>query len=245
MSFDSIDIYTDGSCKPNPGFGGYCALIEYKKDGVVLKEKICRGGDTYSTNNRMEMIAIIDSLEEVEVSDHSTLPTSVTTDSKYAKDGITKHIANWKRNGWMTSQGRPVKNKALWMRLDAVVSKLTVTWFWVKSHAGHRQNELVDKIAKEEAESFARMSVPTSKKRPIEQKVVPVPKRSKSEPSVVSVKDSYIFLLSLSRIQAIAVLHSMGIQMKVLGEQKTLDRDVKFLTVSFKKGVVNDVFELK
>ena len=128
----SVEIFTDGACRGNPGPGGWAALLR-KGD----TEKMISGAQETSTNNQMELMAAIQGLERV----------TLTTDSQYVRQGITQWIAGWKRNGWMTSQKKPVKNKELWQRLDAAVAEHQVEWLWVKGHSGHRENEMVDQAA--------------------------------------------------------------------------------------------------
>jgi len=131
-----MKVYTDGSCWPNPGPGGWAAV--FVVDGNVVDT--LRGRESYTTNNRMELTAVIRALEAVE--GH----VIVYTDSKYVKDGIESWIKAWKRNGWQTASKKPVKNRDLWQRLDAVQHK--ATWQWVRGHAGDRFNELADLLAK-------------------------------------------------------------------------------------------------
>jgi ribonuclease HI len=138
MMSDRVDIYTDGACRGNPGPGGWGAVLRYRG-----KEKQLYGGEDETTNNRMELKAVIMALEEL------TRPAAVrvTTDSQYVKKGITEWIHNWKRNGWRTSAKQPVKNSDLWRELDELVSRHDVAWDWVKGHSGHQENELADTLA--------------------------------------------------------------------------------------------------
>ena len=133
-----VELFTDGACKGNPGRGGWVALLRY---GDAEKELF--GGEQDTTNNRMELMAVIRGLEAL---NRSTAVT-VTTDSKYVKNGITEWIHNWKRNGWKTAAKKPVKNEDLWRELDDMVAKHQVTWQWVKGHAGHEENERADALA--------------------------------------------------------------------------------------------------
>ena len=133
-----IKIYTDGACKGNPGPGGWGALID---DGNVQNEIF--GGEDNTTNNRMEIIAVIMALETIEVDDEIT----VFTDSKYVQKGINEWIKNWKINGWRSSNNKPVKNKDLWVQLDDLTSKLKINWVWIKGHSGHLGNERADFLA--------------------------------------------------------------------------------------------------
>ena len=134
-----ITIYTDGACSGNPGPGGWGAWLTY---GDHEKE-IC-GGDPETTNNRMELTAAIKALEALKKS-----PSTVDlyTDSVYVRDGITKWIHNWKKNGWKNAQKKPVKNDDLWRELDALIAKHDVAWHWVKGHAGDPGNEKADMLA--------------------------------------------------------------------------------------------------
>jgi ribonuclease HI len=131
-------LYTDGACKGNPGPGGWGALLRY---GDVEKE-LC-GADAQTTNNRMELLAVIRGLEALKR--HSRV--RVTTDSQYVKNGITQWIRNWKRNGWKTAARKPVKNVDLWQRLDEAAARHELEWEWVKGHAGHPENERADALA--------------------------------------------------------------------------------------------------
>ena len=134
----SVEIFTDGACRGNPGPGGWAALLR-KGD----TEKMISGAQETSTNNQMERMAAIQGLEQLK----KPVRVTLTTDSQYVRQGITQWIAGWKRNGWMTSQKKPVKNKELWQRLDAAVAEHQVEWLWVKGHSGHRENEMVDQAA--------------------------------------------------------------------------------------------------
>ncbi len=135
---NNIEIFTDGACKGNPGDGGWGAII--RTDG---EEQLIWGGEKETTNNRMEMMAAIKALEYVEESSDLTL----TTDSGYVKDGITKWLQNWKKNDWKTSARKPVKNKELWESLDSLTKSHTIDWQWIKGHSGHPQNERADTLA--------------------------------------------------------------------------------------------------
>ena len=134
----SVEIFTDGACRGNPGPGGWAALLR-KGD----TEKMISGAEETSTNNQMELMAAIQGLEQLK----KPVRVTLTTDSQYVRQGITKWIAGWKRNGWMTSQKKPVKNKELWQRLDVAIAEHQVEWLWVKGHSGHRENEMVDQAA--------------------------------------------------------------------------------------------------
>ena len=136
--------HTDGACSGNPGPGGWGVLLEAKKDGVVIKERALSGGEADTTNNRMELMAAIMALETLE----RAAAITIVTDSAYVKNGVTTWIHGWKRNGWRTADRKPVKNVELWQRLDAARSGHTVTWKWIKGHAGHEENERADELAR-------------------------------------------------------------------------------------------------
>ncbi len=136
--------YTDGACSGNPGPGGWGALLLAKDGETVLKERELCGGEADTTNNRMELLAAINALESL--SRPSTI--TVVTDSAYVKGGITQWLFGWKKNGWRTSNNKPVKNEDLWQRLDTARQQHNVTWEWVKGHAGHPENERADELAR-------------------------------------------------------------------------------------------------
>lgn len=135
-----IEIYTDGACSGNPGPGGWGALLRY---GAVEKE--LSGAEDATTNNRMELMGAIKGLESLK----EPCKVALYTDSTYVKDGITKWIHGWKKNGWKTSDKKPVKNAELWQMLEDATRKHKVEWHWVKGHAGHVENERVDTLARE------------------------------------------------------------------------------------------------
>ncbi len=137
-NLESVNIYTDGACSGNPGPGGWGVLIKYQDREVELM-----GGEFETTNNRMEMMAAIMALESLK----SVKKVNIHTDSTYLRDGITKWIIKWKANGWRTSTKKPVKNIDLWKRLEAVTALHDIEWHWVKGHAGHPENERVDRLA--------------------------------------------------------------------------------------------------
>lgn len=139
-----VEMFTDGACLGNPGPGGWAALLRY--DGA---EKEITGGDPQTTNNRMEMLAVIEGLKSL------TRPcdVTVTTDSQYVQKGITEWIHGWKARGWRTASKKPVKNVDLWQALDEAQSVHNITWKWVRGHAGHEENERVDLLARTEAEA--------------------------------------------------------------------------------------------
>ncbi len=139
-----LTAYTDGACSGNPGPGGWGALLRATDGDKILKERELKGGEAETTNNRMELLAAINALEALERA--STL--TVVTDSAYVKNGVTGWIHGWKRNGWKTSNKKPVKNVDLWQRLEAAQERHNVTWEWVKGHAGHPENERADELAR-------------------------------------------------------------------------------------------------
>lgn len=138
----TVSVFTDGSCLGNPGPGGYGAILEYRGQRKELS-----GGYKLTTNNRMELLAAICALEQL----NQSCNVDLTTDSQYVRQGITKWIHNWKRNGWRTSDKKTVKNADLWQRLDAACEKHQVSWHWIKGHAGHAENERCDDLAREAA----------------------------------------------------------------------------------------------
>ena len=139
-----INIYTDGSCIGNPGKGGWAAIIIDNNN-----KKIISGSEKYTTNNRMELIAVIKALEHVNKSQ-----IIIITDSQYVKNGIEVWINKWKNNGWITSEKKPVKNKDLWLTLDKLENKKKIKWKWVKGHSSNIYNNKVDEIARNEANSI-------------------------------------------------------------------------------------------
>ena len=140
-----IKIYTDGSCIGNPGKGGWAAIILENK-----KQKIISGSEPYTTNNRMELIAVIKALKEVKKKE-----ISIVTDSQYVKNGIEVWIFKWKKNGWMTAEKKPVKNKDLWLMLEKLSKNKKVKWEWVKGHSSDKLNNKVDEIARNEANNIS------------------------------------------------------------------------------------------
>ena len=142
--------YTDGACSGNPGPGGWGALLIARNGDKVLKERELCGGEADTTNNRMELLAAIHVLETLERPSKLT----VITDSAYVKNGVTSWMHGWKRNGWRTSNKKPVKNVELWKRIDEAQARHDVTWEWVKGHAGHPENERADELARRGMEPF-------------------------------------------------------------------------------------------
>lgn len=144
---DSVTAYTDGACSGNPGPGGWGALLVWNG-----RERELSGGEAMTTNNRMELMAAIGALEALK----RPLRIEIVTDSEYLKNGITGWINRWRKNGWRTADGKPVKNVELWQRLDALVARHTVSWRWVRGHAGHAENERADALARAGMAPFKR-----------------------------------------------------------------------------------------
>ena len=141
-----VEIFTDGACKGNPGPGGWGAVIRSGE-----REKEISGGEPLTTNNRMELLAAIRSLEALK----RPCEVILHTDSVYVRDGITKWIHGWRRNGWRTADRKPVKNAELWQELEEAASRHTVDWRWVKGHSGHPENDRADALACAQAMRFA------------------------------------------------------------------------------------------
>lgn len=144
--------FTDGACSGNPGPGGWGVLLQAREGEAVLRERELMGGEALTTNNRMELLAAIGALEALE------RPTSLTvvTDSAYVKGGITEWLPGWKRRGWRTAGGSPVKNEDLWRRLEEAAGPHEVRWAWIKGHAGHPENERADALARAGMAPFKR-----------------------------------------------------------------------------------------
>lgn len=138
MNADTIYIYSDGACKGNPGAGGWGALLV--ADGH--RKEIC-GGEANTTNNRMEMTAVIRALESLK----RPSTVEVHTDSQYVQKGVSEWMAGWKRRNWRTADGKPVKNQDLWLQLDALSQLHRIEWKWVRGHNGHPENERADELA--------------------------------------------------------------------------------------------------
>lgn len=137
---DAVDLYTDGACSGNPGPGGWGVLMLYKSN----EKELC-GGEPATTNNRMELMAAIQGLESLK----RGVKVRVHTDSTYVKDGITKWIHGWKKNGWKNAQKKPVKNAELWQRLETAIERHEVSWHWVKGHSDHPENDRADALARQ------------------------------------------------------------------------------------------------
>ena len=133
-----VELFTDGACKGNPGVGGWGALMRFGET-----EKRLFGAEAETTNNRMELMAVICSLEALT----EPCSVSITTDSKYVLQGMTEWLANWKRRNWQTAAKKPVLNVDLWKRLDAAAGGHQIEWHWEKGHSGHRENEIADELA--------------------------------------------------------------------------------------------------
>jgi ribonuclease HI len=142
-----VEIFTDGACKGNPGPGGWGAVI---RSGAHEKE--ISGGEPLTTNNRMELLAAIRGLEALK----RPCRVALYTDSVYVRDGITRWIHGWRRNGWKTAARKPVKNAELWQELAEAAAPHRIEWHWVKGHAGHAENERADRLACDAAERFSR-----------------------------------------------------------------------------------------
>jgi ribonuclease HI len=138
MAEPTVELYSDGACRGNPGPGGWGVVLRFAD-----RERELFGGERQTTNNRMELTAVIQGLQALK----RGCRVAVTTDSQYVRNGITQWIHNWKRNGWKTAARQPVKNDDLWRQLDSEVARHDVVWHWVKGHAGHRDNERADALA--------------------------------------------------------------------------------------------------
>jgi len=151
MLMNKITVYTDGGCTGNPGPGGWAAVLLL--DG---KEVRLSGGEESTTNNRMELTAVIKALTHInENSDLRNRPVEIFTDSQYVKNGLTQWIFNWIKNGWKTAAKKPVKNKEYWLALKEEADKLELKWNWVKGHSGDEYNELCDSLVEQERLKFS------------------------------------------------------------------------------------------
>jgi ribonuclease HI len=140
MTANTVIVHTDGACSGNPGPGGWGVILDYNGTRKELS-----GGEALTTNNRMELMGAISALEALK----RPCEVEMHVDSQYVKDGITKWIHGWKKNGWKTADKKPVKNAELWQRLDEALKLHKVSWHWVKGHAGHDDNERADELARE------------------------------------------------------------------------------------------------
>lgn len=138
-SMKKVDLFTDGACSGNPGPGGWGAILRYKG-----KEKEFCGGESMTTNNRMEMTAVIEGLSVLK----TACAVTIHTDSKYVMDGVTKYLSGWKARGWKTADRKDVKNIDLWQKMDDLLARHRIDWIWVKGHAGHAENERADALAR-------------------------------------------------------------------------------------------------
>ena len=139
MNNDIVELYTDGACSGNPGPGGWGCILRFKG----TEKELC-GGEPGTTNNRMEMMAVIQGLSALK----RACTIEVYTDSQYVQKGITEWIWGWKKRDWKTADNKPVKNADLWQQLDGLVKKHKISWHWVKGHAGHAENERADELAR-------------------------------------------------------------------------------------------------
>ena len=146
-----VKIYTDGSCLGNPWPWGWCWLLIFEDNGKILKRKVISWWEKSTTNNQMELTALIKALEELK---NNNYPVVIYTDSKYVLDWITKWVKNWKKNNRKTSQKEDVKNKDLWQKLDNLIKNFDVEINWVKAHANDELNNYVDKIARQQAKGI-------------------------------------------------------------------------------------------
>jgi len=153
---DALTIYTDGGCTDNPGPGGWAAIIGKKDSKGSENEPLeISGGDSDTTNNRMELTAVIRALELVMKRYGRELRIEIHTDSKYVQYGITQWMPSWIDKGWKTAAGKPVKNKDLWLQLRELNEKLTISWLWVKGHSGNPMNERCNQLVTSQRELFA------------------------------------------------------------------------------------------
>ena len=135
---DVIEAFTDGACRGNPGPGGWGVLLRYN----AHEKRLC-GGEKMTTNNRMELMAVIQALESIK----RDATVKVTSDSQYVLKGISEWMENWKKRGWKTAAKKPVKNVDLWQRLDKARENHRIEWVWIKGHSGHTENEIADMLA--------------------------------------------------------------------------------------------------
>lgn len=149
ISFENYDfiIYTDGACLGNPGEGGWAGIIYSSKEN---HKKIVVGSEPYTTNNRMELIAVIESLKSI----NNNTNVKIYSDSKYVLEGITKWIHNWKKNSWTSSNKKEIKNIDLWKQLDDLAKRFNISWEWVKGHSDDKNNNEADELARLEAQKL-------------------------------------------------------------------------------------------
>jgi ribonuclease HI len=152
-----VEIYTDGACRGNPGPGGWAALL---RTGGVEKE--ISGSEAHTTNNRMELMAVIAALGALK----RDVDARIHTDSLYVLKGLTEWLPGWKKRGWKTADKKPVKNQDLWERLDAEVARHRIEWQWVKGHSGHPENERVDALANTAIDAMLRLESTPMRSRP-------------------------------------------------------------------------------
>lgn len=151
MAQEQVQIFTDGACRGNPGPGGWAALLR-----CGGKEQSLQGAAAHTTNNRMELTAAIEALAAL----GGRRKARLTTDSEYVRQGVLTWLRRWKANGWRTAARRPVKNRDLWQRLDALSSCHDIEWVWVRGHSGHAENEMVDRAANEAIDAMLATSAP-------------------------------------------------------------------------------------
>jgi ribonuclease HI len=141
-----LKIYTDGGCSGNHGPGGWAYVIIFQEEKIIAKDM---GSQKETTNNRMELTAVIEALRALKKQEAPPRGIAVYTDSQYVQKGISEWIQNWKRNSWKTAGKKPVKNQDLWVELDSLASEFRITWEWVKGHDGNKFNELCDRMTQE------------------------------------------------------------------------------------------------
>ncbi len=153
MNVKLIQIYADGACQGNPGPGGWGAVLRYHTLNAGMKERELFGHEAATTNNRMELMAVIAALEAVQPS-LCVNKIEIYTDSQYVQKGMSEWIHRWQRNNWMTAAKTPVKNVDLWQRLAALTALHSIQWYWIKGHAGHPENERADRLARKSIAVF-------------------------------------------------------------------------------------------
>lgn len=158
----NIFIYTDGACSGNPGPGGWAVVLKWNGH----EKRLC-GWTRHTTNNRMELLAVIRGLEAVK---KDAIPILITTDSQYVMSGLTQWMPKWKQNGWKTTQKKAVKNSDLWQKLDTLCETFSPQWQWVKGHDGHKENEIADQLAREAIQKGLAGELPEDKMGGIDSK---------------------------------------------------------------------------